>query len=489
MRHCFKKDFRAKHSSDDLNNKKRDEMEFIYKELNKKIEDIMMKSEEIIIITAFIKKSSIPFFEKIPHNNISIICGIDFFISDPEAIKKSSQLFRELKIFHNPNSVFHPKCYFIRSENQEYLVVGSSNMTLGGFEKNYEASLIVKKDYSNEKMFNDFQTYYKLLRKSPYIFDINSTLFKEYENKYNENAPKVKSFQSFVSKSVFNGYVPTDSNEDLKLDDWIFHNSFGIGTVVEKEKNIIDVVFLKNQQQKLKWTPNIKKLNNFTNDLTKDIFSLEKEIQLQILKQKFEESDKNKWVTQRKNFYKNWKEKLQKGMDKEEIHDFFEEAASIWTLFGLKKNILSENPDKFNNFLSVLNNKSISIYERYNSTVKKDEEESVDGIGRAITSSILNILYPETCPVFNNASDAVFEYFGIHENRNRGETPAEKYTRFRLISLILKDKYDFTDLVEVDCFIGYIKVHYINQNNNVTQFSCGHFALSQFLQGSKTKKH
>ena len=63
-------------------------MEFIYKELNKKIEDIMMKSEEIIIITAFIKKSSIPFFEKIPHNNISIICGIDFFISDPEAIKK-----------------------------------------------------------------------------------------------------------------------------------------------------------------------------------------------------------------------------------------------------------------------------------------------------------------------------------------------------------------------------------------------------------------
>ncbi|UTD04975.1 hypothetical protein E4N80_05545 [Treponema denticola] len=133
----------------------------------------------------------------------------------------------------------------------------------------------------------------------------------------------------------------------------------------------------------------------------------------------------------------------------------------IW----VEKNLLSEKSDDFNRYLSVLNDEKKSIFERYNLVCNKGEEDNIHGIGRAITSSILNILYPEKCPVFNNASDQVLEYFGLHENKKHGESLATKYTRFRLISSVLRDKYKFQDLVEVDCFIGYIKTKYINSEN------------------------
>lgn len=440
-------------------------MEFIYKELNKKIEDLMMKSDEIVIITAFIKKTSIPFFEKIPHKNISIICGIDFFISDPEAILKCDHLFESIKIFHNQKSVFHPKCYYIKSRNEEFLIVGSSNMTLGGFERNYEASLLIKKDYSNENIFKDFQNYYKILQSSSYLFDIDSKLFDEYQAKYSENSPKVDKFNQFINSEIFNDYKPVDSVNDFQLDDWIFHNKLGIGTIIGIEKNIIDVVFLKDKQIKLQWSTNLQKLHNFTNALTKDFFSLEKEKQLLEFYEEFKLTEKNNWLKKRNDFYKKWNPILKRKVTKNEIHNFFEESANLWTLFELKKNWISEKSDDFNRYLSVLNDEKKSIFERYNLVCKKGEEENVFGIGRAITSSILNILYPGKCPVFNNASDKVLEYFGIHENKKHGESPAAKYTRFRLISSVLRDKYKFQDLVEVDCFVGYIKTKYINSEN------------------------
>lgn len=59
----------------------------------------------------------------------------------------------------------------------------------------------------------------------------------------------------------------------------------------------------------------------------------------------------------------------------------------------------------------------------------------------------------------------MLEYFGLHENKKHGKSLATKYTRFRLISSVLRDKYKFQDLVEVDCFIGYIKTKYINSEN------------------------
>lgn len=444
-------------------------MEFIYKELNKNIEKIMMESDEIIVITAFIKNSSIPFFEKIPHKNISIICGIDFFISDPCAISQCEKLFKSIKIFHNPSSVFHPKCYWAKSKNNEFLIIGSSNMTLGGFEKNYEASILVKKDFSNEKVFKDFHEYYKILNTSHYLFDLQSELFLQYRDKYKVNVQTnmTNEFNKCVD-SIFSGHSPIDAIDELKLDDWIYHDDYGVGTIVKitkAQKDTIDVVFLKSDKKTLRWTNRLQKLKNFTNELTKDIFTLEKDNLLTDLKNKFYDTNRDEWINQRNLFYAKWKDKLQSfKLTKQEVHDFFEESATIWTLFGLKKNLLSERVDEFNKYLSILNNEKISIFDRYNNVCGKDNDDAVDGIGRAITSSILNILYPDTCPVFNNASDAVLEFFGYSANKKRGESPAEKYTRFRLISFVLKDKYKFNDLVEVDCFVGYIKVNYLKNN-------------------------
>lgn len=439
-------------------------MEFITTNLNTKIDSLISTSTEIIILTAFLKTTSLSIFENITHTNVIIITGLDFFITDPNAVEILERKYFDICVFYNQKSVFHPKCFYIKSSSGEHLVIGSSNMTSGGLEKNYEASILVKKDYNSDQLFKNFFEYYTNIRNSKHCVKSNSEVFQIYKTKYSHSVNRMtKEFNEQLNESVYANSNPIDNITDLKLNDWIYHDTYGIGVIIGISGQTFKSLFLKSEIKSFIITNSIVKLNNLKNDNINGIFSIEEDNRLNSLAKEFVESHESEhWINTRNTFYIRWRQKLTGEMSSDDIHAFFEESASIWTLFGLKKNILSERSNEFNSYLGILNDHKLSFHNRIELVCNKTNDgEKFDGVGRAISSSILNILNPNECPVFNNASDDVLKYFKITEKKFKGEKIADKYIRFTLLSLILMNKLGFNNLVEVDCFIGYIKTRYL----------------------------
>jgi HKD family nuclease len=118
-------------------------IKLITEKLEEEIRALVDESCQIKVLTAFLKLSGIDIFRHIPNKNIQIITGIDFFITDPNAVLDLKKNGYDIKVFYQPKKVFHPKCFYIKTSRKEYLIIGSSNITFGGMANNYEASLTI----------------------------------------------------------------------------------------------------------------------------------------------------------------------------------------------------------------------------------------------------------------------------------------------------------------------------------------------------------
>jgi len=438
-------------------------VEFIYNDLEKRILPLIQKSVEIKILTAFLKKSGLNFINSIPHKNMSIISGIDFFITEPEAVYYLSENGYNIKILYEPRKVFHPKIIYIRSNaNKESLVVGSSNITFGGLNSNYEASLLIEKDFSTELIFQKFNKYFDTLQKSKYCIDVENKIFIDYCKKFSSNPINVKDkFDNDIEENYFQDEKPISNIDEINRDDWIYHDKFGLGYVMEKKEKNMDVFFLEKGIMTLMISNMLQKIFNFDSVLLDKYFSINEIDKFNNIVNQFKKNKES--LEKRSIFYEKWKEYLSRKMTSDEIYLFFEEASDFWTLMELKKNILSEDEKEFNDLLNILNDQNLSIYKRFELACnKKNEGKVFDGIGPGITSTILSILYPDYCIVYNNASNDFLDYFNI-ESKIKENKPVNKYYQYLLFCKIIMEKYNFENLIEVDCFIGYVKVNYLRK--------------------------
>lgn len=73
---------------------------------------------------------------------IKCVVGIDQKNTTYDALLKLLSLTDELYVFHSEvfTQTFHPKCYWLSSENNLWFAVGSNNLTSGGLFSNYEMS-------------------------------------------------------------------------------------------------------------------------------------------------------------------------------------------------------------------------------------------------------------------------------------------------------------------------------------------------------------
>ena len=437
-------------------------MEFIYNDLEQKILPLIQESVEIKVLTAFLKKSGLNFIKSMPHKNLSIITGIDFFITDPEAVNYLSENGFNVKIFYEPRKIFHPKIIYIRSNtNKETLIVGSSNITFGGLNSNYEASLLIKKDFSTELVFQEFNKYFDTLQKSKDCINVEDKIFIEYCEKFSLNTISAKdTFDNDIEKKYFRNEKPINNIDEINRDDWIYHDKFGLGCIMERYEKIIDVFFIEKGEMKLTASNMLQKIFSFESALLDKYFSIHRVVEFNNILNKFmeqkEESMKKRYI-----FYEKWKNYLSREMVSDEIYSFFEEASDFWTLMELKKNILSEDEKEFNCLLDILNNQNLSIYKRFELACnKKNENKVFGGIGPGITSTILSVLYPDICIIYNNASDGFLNYFNI-ESKTKNNKITNKYYQYLLFCKMIMEKYNFKNLIEVDCFIGYVKINYL----------------------------
>jgi hypothetical protein len=70
----------------------------------------------------------------------AFVVGLDFHQTDPEILRRFGASVRVLRV----PGVFHPKAYLFRQGSKFVSIVGSSNLTVGGFGVNAEVNLVVR---------------------------------------------------------------------------------------------------------------------------------------------------------------------------------------------------------------------------------------------------------------------------------------------------------------------------------------------------------
>jgi len=132
-----------------------------------KIKNLLKHSCKISIAVAFLENSGVEIIRqsieeiKKNHVSISVITGLDFGITSPEALQELLNLDVRCNILHGEN--FHPKLYiFEKNDNEVTIIIGSSNLSKGGLSTNFEANIILKGDIS-EAPIRDAKDYFSYL--------------------------------------------------------------------------------------------------------------------------------------------------------------------------------------------------------------------------------------------------------------------------------------------------------------------------------------
>lgn len=135
-----------------------------------KIKDLLKYSDKISIAVAFLENSGVAIIrqciEEIKNKvSISIITGLDFGITAPEALQELLNLGVCCNIFHGEN--FHPKLYiFEKNGNEATVIIGSSNLSKGGLSTNHEANIILSGDISEVPLSDSIKYFSYLYSKS-----------------------------------------------------------------------------------------------------------------------------------------------------------------------------------------------------------------------------------------------------------------------------------------------------------------------------------
>lgn len=113
-----------------------------------KIKELFKQSNKISIAVAFLESSGVATIRqsieeiKKKECSISILTGLDFGITNPEALEDMLNLDVDCRIFNGGN--FHPKLYiFENNGGNATIIIGSSNLSKGGLSTNYEVNVIL----------------------------------------------------------------------------------------------------------------------------------------------------------------------------------------------------------------------------------------------------------------------------------------------------------------------------------------------------------
>lgn len=115
------------------------------------------------------------------------VVGLHFYQTSPEFIDKFWGV-RTVRYMTNiKNDVFHPKVFlFYDSENSWLAIVGSSNLTRGGFKLNDECNVLLTSEDDPKEVFSDLHDF--ISRHFRKAHRISENYFAEYEERYKNSS-------------------------------------------------------------------------------------------------------------------------------------------------------------------------------------------------------------------------------------------------------------------------------------------------------------
>jgi hypothetical protein len=120
-----------------------------------------------------------------------------------------------------------------------------------------------------------------------------------------------------------------------------------------------------------------------------------------------------------------------------------------WDSLHRQSGWMTEDMNKLRNALKILMDESKPIENRLNKLRPNSSEPMVKGLGRAVITAILQIMYPEKYGIWNNTAEAGMKELKIFPEFDRGITFGEKYELVNTVLLDAAQKLDI-DLWTLD---------------------------------------
>ena len=115
---------------------------------------------EIKVLIAFLTESGLSWLPGDKAPCAEFIVGIDLGITLPEALRRLQKQGASVRVFSEPGKMFDPKAIYLRSESDQFLIIGSNNLTSRGISSNHELSILSTRNGSNDAAFDNFLAYF-----------------------------------------------------------------------------------------------------------------------------------------------------------------------------------------------------------------------------------------------------------------------------------------------------------------------------------------
>ena len=373
------------------------------------------KSEKVFIAVAFFKKSGLDLIineieEALKRKTIiTIVCGLDFYQTEPEALKTIlalSKQYSNCKLLihnHKKSITFHPKFFSFTTSKETHLIIGSANFTKGGLKSNIEVSLATN-------------------------FENNSKQYKELSNLINSIKKQATELDNIEISNYTRKYQINKQNQK---------------DAIKKSKEEENAVFNLNSEL----------VEKFLAEYLSDI-----EVQ-------------SNYGLRKKNYFKAKKilEKIRtENMNENDFFSYYEILVgragekSLWHSGSIYrgKNSVKKHHFKFksllNEVINNLNKDPENIYKQVEKYYKKNNPDKISGLGPNIITEILNTYSPQKFAILNQNPLTSIKHFGFEKFPHAQNFKSENYRDFNnLISGLMKI-CKFETLGQVDHFLNFI---------------------------------
>ena len=209
----------------------------------------LQNSRNAQVAVAFLKYSGIKIIENSLKQSLDkggyfeIIAGLDFKTTDPKAMKFFITLKKEYKnvnfycygdkLENRTDIVFHPKIYLFDNGKETTSIVGSTNLTGGGLQTNFEVNTIFKE--KKPIYFSQLQAIYNSIKFTDTLFTPDEEYLNGYSNVFN-------AFEANEDKALKDKGIVKTIKEITKREETL------PGTIPSIKLMIVDFIKRKNEE-------------------------------------------------------------------------------------------------------------------------------------------------------------------------------------------------------------------------------------------------
>ena len=125
-----------------------------------------------------------------------------------------------------------------------------------------------------------------------------------------------------------------------------------------------------------------------------------------------------------------------------------------WEGIHRQSGLLTSDMDRLREALSILVDEERPPRERLDKLFPKGQRGFVRGLGRAVSTPILTVVYPEKYGVFNSRSERALEHFGLFPDFESGASFADRYIAVNEVLNRLAHEHNLS-LLELDEVFGW----------------------------------